>query len=456
MRPGTYRVYILLGRDGELATVCLATCECAAGYVFDSYSLFPCFMSTSHAYTHNYIHRQSASCTHVSAVLHALSGLNPTSFRLQPNLPTVTSEDDIEEVPVTSLPCQWKPPKRRKESTLPMSEATFVKHDYANPVKRKIKSVEDFDPRPSEFRGSAASRLPELLENLRGEQLCVSLLFDSQCRRANLKRSEQPSSYYMPDIKSLKETVAAFKKSLDITPDRAREIERDTREQRMSSVWFSVRRYRLTASIFGAVLSHKADTPPDNLVLRIIQPKQFSSAATRYGIENEPVAVKQYIAHQNQHGHPDLIVSASGIFINTDYPYLGASPDGAVYDPYDPQQPFGFLEVKCPYSARDISPSEACATSGFFCELDQGTKQLKLKENHSYFAQIQGQMAIGERPWCDFVVFTMKGVSVQRVPYDPIYWTNKLLPKLTSFYDSCIAPEIVSPLHPLGLPIRKL
>ena len=71
------------------------------------------------------------------------------------------------------------------------------------------------------------------------------------------------------------------------------------------------------------VLSHKTDTP-DNLVLRIIQPKQYSSAATRYGIENEPVAVKQYMhAHQNQHGHLDLIVSASGFFINTDYPYLG-------------------------------------------------------------------------------------------------------------------------------------
>ena len=93
--------------------------------------------------------------------------------------------------------------KRRKESTLPMSEATFVKHGYAKPVKRKIKSIEDFDPTPPEFRGSAASRLSEFLENLQGEQLCVSLLFDSQCRRANLKWSDHPSSYYMPDINQI-------------------------------------------------------------------------------------------------------------------------------------------------------------------------------------------------------------------------------------------------------------
>ena len=28
--------------------------------------------------------------------------------------------------------------------------------------------------------------------------------------------------------------------------------------------------------------------------------------------------------------------------------------------------------------------------------------------------------------------------------------------KLTAFYVNCVGPEIVSPLHPLGLPIRDL
>ena len=31
MRTGLYHVYLLLGREGELATICSATCECAAG-----------------------------------------------------------------------------------------------------------------------------------------------------------------------------------------------------------------------------------------------------------------------------------------------------------------------------------------------------------------------------------------------------------------------------------------
>ena len=118
-------------------------------------------------------------------------------------------------------------------------------------------------------------------------------------------------------------------------------------------------------------------------------------------------------------------------------------------------QPFGFLEVKCPYSARNVTPVEACTLPGFCCETDT-TIGLTLKKGHPYYSQVQGQMAIGERPWCDFVVFTGKGLSVQRIEFDKSFWKDRLLPKLVDFYNNCVVPEIVSPVHPLGLPIRDL
>ena len=65
-------------------------------------------------------------------------------------------------------------------------------------------------------------------------------------------------------------------------------------------------------------------------------------------------------------------------------------------------------------------------------------------------------MGIGKRPWCDFVIYTTKGISVERVLFDEHYWKNCLLPKLESFFDNCLGPEIVSPLHALGLPLRNL
>ena len=67
----------------------------------------------------------------------------------------------------------------------------------------------------------------------------------------------------------------------------------------------------LQLQIFGRVVSLKRETPPDSLVMHILQPKHFSTLATQYGIDNEQLALEKYVSHQNTHGHPDLTVSAS-------------------------------------------------------------------------------------------------------------------------------------------------
>ena len=65
-------------------------------------------------------------------------------------------------------------------------------------------------------------------------------------------------------------------------------------------------------------------------------------------------------------------------------------------------------------------------------------------------------MAVGERPWCDFVIYTNLGNSVERISFDLNFWDTLFLPKLASFYDNCVAPEIVSPVHVLGLAMHNL
>ena len=322
-----------------------------------------------------------------------------------------------------------------------MSEAVFEKHDYSKPMKQKIKPLEDFNPRPPEFRGKANMLIPDLLEKLKGEQLCVSLLLDPSYRHwedTPTATTLKPSSHNIPDSFSLHANISAFKESLKVTEYEVCCIERNTREQRHSSLWHSVRRYKITASIFGAVLSHKESTPPDKLVLRILQPKNVTSPATSYGIAMEPGAVKAYVTYQESHAHANITVTQCGFHISSTAPFLGASPDGAVYDPSTVAQPFGFLEVKCPFSARDLTLADACALPGFCCALDPTSGQLKLKRNHRYFAQVQGQMVIGGRPWCDFVVYTRQGINVERITYDEEFWNGTLLPKLTSFYDNCV------------------
>ena len=53
-------------------------------------------------------------------------------------------------------------------------------------------------------------------------------------------------------------------------------------------------------------------------------------------------------------------------------------------------------------------------------------------------------------------MYTPKGINVQRIKFDKTDWEKSLLPKLEAFYDNCLAPEIASPVHGLGLPFRNL
>ena len=54
-------------------------------------------------------------------------------------------------------------------------------------------------------------------------------------------------------------------------------------------------------------------------------------------------------------GIDGLTVGPCGFLVCEQYPFLGATPDGTVYDPTNLEQPFGFLEVKCPYSQGSYS-----------------------------------------------------------------------------------------------------
>ena len=139
-----------------------------------------------------------------------------------------------------------------------------------------------------------------------------------------------------------------------------------------------MRHYHITASNFGAILRRKSDTAPDSLVLCIIQPKNISTAAIQYGIKNEQIALKEYVAYQQMHSHPHLSVSPTRFYINKGCPFLGVSPDGAVYDLSNMQQPFGFLEIKYPYSHKDSLPAEVCGLSTVCCELNASTGNIKL------------------------------------------------------------------------------
>ena len=95
-------------------------------------------------------------------------------------------------------------------------------------------------------------------------------------------------------------------------------------------------------------MRRRSESPPDSLVLRIIQQQRFSSQALEWGIKIEPYAIEAYKKYRRAAGCTDLIVSASGFIISLSYPFLGATPDGAIYDPSSPDEPYGFFGGEMP------------------------------------------------------------------------------------------------------------
>ena len=153
--------------------------------------------------------RLSASCTHISALLHALVAMTPTEFLQQPSADPLG--DDNECLPCTSYPCQWKQPKKQKESNLQMGDAVFEKHVLGRDHKRKVVAVEDFDPRPVKYRGTVKGRVPALLDKIRGG-LCISLLLDPKVRHWDNSLTATPLSLApsSPEEGSLTDTISAF------------------------------------------------------------------------------------------------------------------------------------------------------------------------------------------------------------------------------------------------------
>jgi hypothetical protein len=123
-----------------------------------------------------------------------------------------------------------------------------------------------------------------------------------------------------------------------------------------------------------------------------------------------------------------------GLFIHPEKTYLGASPDVLVEclccGP-------GVVEIKCPYSIAHENPSHD--NLNYLYLRDDG--KTTLKQNHAYFAQIQGQLAI-----CDFFVYTHRVYFLERIYFDNEYWCQ-ILNNLEIFFNSYLADELVHHMH---------
>ena len=95
---------------------------------------------------------------------------------------------------------------------------------------------------------------------------------------------------------------------------------------------------------------------------------------------------------------------------------------------------------------KDLTPQEACKDPTF-CSFHD-SDGLHLKKSHPYYHQVQIQLfvEIDLYDWCDFCIYTPKGIDVDRISLD-IEWCDIRIPELDSYYDVHILPEILSPMY---------
>lgn len=151
-----------------------------------------------------------------------------------------------------------------------------------------------------------------------------------------------------------------------------------------SAEWLALRLGKVTASKMADVLSKgrgtaqskTAETYMFELLAEKLTGKSkpfFENDAMRWGTETEPQARSMYSVKND-------FVSVEEVAFVEHNEFIGISPDGLIGDD-------GLLEIKCPNTTTQLRRA--------------------LSDNYSkdYNTQIQCQLWVTEREWCDFVSF---------------------------------------------------
>lgn len=101
-----------------------------------------------------------------------------------------------------------------------------------------------------------------------------------------------------------------------------------------------------------------------------------------------------------------------------------------------------------------LEPEKCAEDPKFFCQLND-SGNVVLKKHHSYYYQVQGQMAMCRRKWCDFVVWTCSGkISIERITFDEQFWMETVA-KLNEFYLKAFIPELFCRRVQRGQPLHQ-
>lgn len=389
MNEPPLHVWVMCNQDGSVET---AHCTCMAG--------------------------ASEVCSHVGAVLYALEYIHTSR--------STTSSTDVE--------CLWNVPRKVKINYQPIKEMDFGRViGNRMPLDLEVPPIEGQEMvsflRDIEEAGTS-SVLMRIVEPFASD---VEALQDTL---PNIYRTLFKEEYLGVSKEHLQDVIGSM--TIELSEADCNSIAERTKEQANSREWFKHRSGRITASKFKLVCKTSVDKPSLSLVKSICYPTKFlfKTKATMWGINHEKDAVAAYLAAENPY-HQDLTIEEVGLQVIPQYPQFGASPDRLRHCTCCGS---GCVEVKCPFLLKTMSFDQ-------FVDLKTScvvktSDGIFLDKKHSYYYQIQMQMAITKTSFCDFVVWGPNCLCCERVHFNEDFWASESA-KALEFHKGAIMPELV-------------
>ena len=360
----------------------------------------------------------NAHCTCMAGVGEACSHVGAVMFYLM--LTSEYNKRNLGDDACTSLPCAWLPPSATEVAYLELSEIDFTssKRKFMsmmdqekgdpNQCKKTVKIINQtekptnkeintfFDSLASTGEDVAILRLvpPHNDKYISVKSKLKKLMF-------NFYEKKYDSFLYHQLIQA---SIAKYL-TMSISQTDVELVEKHTREQAKPEVWFQARSGVITASRFRQCCHSDVSQPSRSLILQVCYPQKnkFSSDATDYGIKKEKEALSYLECYLKQE-HTDVIIKESGLIRSTEYPFLGASPDGILncsccLKDY-------IIEIKCPFKCETQTTIDLAKTDKTFCMEYRNDGKYYLKRDHAYYYQVQLQMFLSNLDQCYFLVWT--------------------------------------------------
>ena len=137
---------------------------------------------------------------------------------------------------------------------------------------------------------------------------------------------------------------------------------------------------------------------------------QVKSSATTWGCMHEGEALREFIKKQ-QLNHVNFSVKSAGFYISSDFPYIGASPDGIASCDCCCLR---VVEIKCLFCLRDENLNDIPTK---YLKTDRNGN-MKLDTTHAYYYQVQTQLGVCGLKSAFFVVWNRVSMHIETIDLD--------------------------------------